>query len=34
MIEVSNVRKSFLLPHQVRTSFKEIFKHPFAYRPA
>ena len=29
MIEVSKCPKSFLLPHQVRTSFKEIFKHPF-----
>ena len=29
MIEVEHVSKSFLLPHQVRTSFKEIFLHPF-----
>jgi ABC-type polysaccharide/polyol phosphate transport system ATPase subunit len=29
MIAVEHVRKSFLLPHQVRNSFKEIFLHPF-----
>lgn len=29
MIEVEHVWKSFRLPHQVRTSFKEIFLHPF-----
>ena len=29
MIEVEHVGKSFLLPHQVRSSFKEIFLHPF-----
>ncbi|MBA2384715.1 MAG: ABC transporter ATP-binding protein [Actinobacteria bacterium] len=29
MIEVEHVRKSFLLPHHVRSSFKEFFLHPF-----